>query len=315
MAIIRESGQLSWHRRLIGLLILLAADWLATASVPAQDADPAKRSAFYELKSDGTGWKRLFDVPEFESLGSPNCSADGKWLAFDGCRSQKGETWSQSHMLACRLDGTELRDLGRGAMPTWSPDYQQFACSNNDDGAVWIRSRDLKDGRPLDSTGWGIAWSPASSKVVFARSPELVIHDTETGDSRGLFGPGESPYGRIFWNMTWSADGKQIAFMGYNTAERTYEIAVIDAQGPEFGFKVCFRSTAQLPANLAWHPQGKRLVFPRPSPEDQVSQLYEVDPTRDSAPVLVPGQPHDRNNVSMCWTPDGERLIVISRPR
>jgi Tol biopolymer transport system component len=280
-----------------------------------QSTDTPNRSAIYELNADGTGWKRLFDVPEFESLGSPNCSADGQWLAFDGCRSQKGETWSQSHMLAARMDGTGLTDLGPGAMPTWSPDGTRFACSRNDDGAVWIMNRVRHDGQPLDSAGWGIAWSPVSSQVVYARPGNLVVHDTATGESRELFRPGESPYGRIYWNMTWSADGKQVAFLGHNTADQKYEIAVVDAQGPEFGFKVCFSSMTQISANLAWHPRGKRLVFPRHAPEHQVSQLYEVDPMRDGPPVLVPGQPHDRNNVSMCWTPDGERLIVISRPR
>jgi Tol biopolymer transport system component len=288
---------------------------LTPVTGPAQSTDAPNRSSVYELKADGTGWNRLFDVPEFESLGSPNCSADGQWLAFDGCRTQKGETWSQSHMFACRLDGTDLRDLGTGAMPTWSPDGQQFACSRNEDGAVWIMETARADGRCLDSEGWGIAWSPASTSVVYARRGNLVIHDTATGASRELFGPGESPYGRIYWNMTCSADGKQVAFLGHNTADQKYEIAVIDAQGPEFGFKVCFSSMTQISANLAWHPQGKRLVFPRQSPEHQVSQLYEVDPTHDGPSVLVPGQPHDRHNVSMCWTPDGDKLIVISRPK
>lgn len=281
----------------------------------ARADEPHDRSAVYELQADGTGWKYLFEIPEFASLGSPRCAPDGERLALDGCRSQLGEAWSQSHVLVCRLDGSDLRDLGLGAMPTWDPDSRRIACSRYDDRGVWLMDSGGGEAQQIDSGGWGIVWSPTSSEVAYTRGGNVVVHDVQTAASRELFAAGESPYTQIYWNMTWSPDGRQIGLLGRARPENFHEIAIVDAHGPELGFKVRVLSPSPISADLAWHPGGKRLVFPQPSPEHQATQLYEVDPTGKEPPVLVAGQAHDRQNVAMCWTRDGARLLVISRPK
>lgn len=304
----RSSHRAARRAALTGAAALVAA-------LAARADEPHDRSAVYELQADGTGWRYLFEIPEFASLGSPRCAPDGERLALDGCRSQLGEAWSQSHVLVCRLDGSDLRDLGRGAMPTWEPDCRRIACSRYDDRGVWLMDSGGEETQRIDAGGWGIVWSPTGSEVAYTRGGNVLVRDVLTGASRELFAAGESPYTQIYWNMTWSPDGKQIALLGRARPENVHEIAIVDAHGPELGFKVCVQSPAPISANLAWHPGGRRLVFPQPSPEHQVSQLYEVDPAGKDPPVLVKGQAHDRHNVAMCWTHDGARLIVISGPK
>ena len=160
--------------------------------------------------------------------------------------------------------------------------------------------------------GWGAQFSPDGTRIAFTdNGPIIKVWSTETEQFTTLFDGKEFGYQQIYWNMSWSPDGKKICFKA-TKADNENEVAMIDADGDQPNLKVLFSTKNHLNADFAWHPSGKRIVFATMNLPTKTTQLFEVDPTMIGPAVLVKGQDPQRNNTDACWTPDGKRLIVIS---
>lgn len=92
----------------------------------------------------------------------------------------------------------------------------------------------------------------------------------------------------------------------------TEEVASISVVGDKPDLKVHVAANKFINADFAWHPHGDRVVFAMVCEERGFVQLYEFNPNRDDPPKLIVGQDATRNNNDACWTPDGQRLIIIS---
>lgn len=76
----------------------------------------------FVLGIDGTGLRPLGKFPRDMAIGSPDVLPDGKMVAFDAWRLARNETYSSAHVYVVNVDGTGLKDIAVGAMPSWSPD-------------------------------------------------------------------------------------------------------------------------------------------------------------------------------------------------
>ena len=81
-------------------------------------AEDPGTSAMYAVDLDGANLRRLPQIPKYTVLGSPDISPDGRWIGLDGWK--QGEGTSDARLLFVELETKEFRDLGPGAMPTWS---------------------------------------------------------------------------------------------------------------------------------------------------------------------------------------------------
>lgn len=263
---------------------------------------------FYSLNADGTGWKKMFGVEGFPSIGSPVVSPDGKSIAFDGHRAK--ETTSKQMMLMIGIDGSNLRELGLGMMPNWSNDGRELACSRNQpQSGLWVLSADGKQERFLRN-GWGAQFSPDGKQIAFSDYRVIMIYELATQKTTQVFDGVGNGFQQIYWNMSWSRDGKRLCFKGLkpNAVEEVATIWV-DANAPRL--KV-HHSGKGITAGFAWHPSGEQIVYCMTSPERKVSQLYEFNPNTDDPPKLFKGQDETANISGHCWTPDGKQLIVIT---
>lgn len=106
-------------------------------------------------------------------------------------------------------------------------------------------------------------------------------------------------------------DGKRLCFTGVR-ADATQEVASIQTSGEEPELKIHYSGKVNINADFAWHPKEDRIVFAMSCPERGFVQLYEFNPTTADPPELMAGQDVARNNTDACWTPDGQRLIIVS---
>ncbi len=287
----------------------------ASPSVARGDEKPEpKGTQLMMINADGTGLREIFSSEDFPSLGSPAFSPDGKQIAMDGWKSQNGETFSKAHILVINSDGTNFRDLGDGAMPSWSADGKQVTFSRySPRSGVWKMNIDGSNQELIENGGWGAQWSPDGKLIAFSDyglgEANLKIYDIEEDTFRYIFAFNESPYSRYYWNMCWSPDSQSLCFKG-QTKARHFELATVNIDQGKKSWKVHYSDPKKQPGeDVSWHPDGKQILCTLQSPEFKTRKIFIFNPLTKDKPVVVPGQTFDESPGSACWSPDGKKLI------
>jgi Tol biopolymer transport system component len=277
-------------------------------------AVPSSAAALNELwviNADGTGLKRLINTPGY-TCGSPEWSPDNKWIAYDTWKA--GQKLEDSQIAVVRADGTGLRILGIGAMPSWSPDGKQLVFHQygvNNDGQRYAAEDSIVvmnadgTGRETILNHWGSPrWARRGNRIVSLRDDNLAIYDLATGIERTIL---EQPIS-MYWGFGISPDGRRFCFSGYNDG---LFLATLDEKKMKAGVRTL------VPAGKCHYPSfapdGRRVVFSWYRSGDNVSQLYTMNVDGDAKPKLLPGQDPQQSSWGPNWSPDGKMFVFSSR--
>ncbi len=268
-----------------------------------------KRKSLHSLvlvSTDSSETREVYRRREFPTCGSPAVSHDGKWIAFDVVPV---EGISKSRILKMTLDGQNVHNLCDGLMPTWSPDGTQFACSRYEGGSgVWIMNADGSAHQRI-SDGWAAQWSPDGKTIAYTNDNSLRAYDVESGKSRVVLEKNDHPYQYIFWNMCWSPDSTKMVFKG--RLPNKQQLAIVHMTGDP-RLKTYHASNKQFAGDLAWSPDGKRILFNMYSQEKKKSLLYQFSPDQEDSLKPVDDVDKDRAFTSVCFSPDGKWIVLAS---
>ena len=260
------------------------------------------------MNAGGTGVRRLVASREFATMGSPDWSKDGKHIAMDAWRSLSGGAYV-THVLTVNADGTGLRDLGPGTIPSWSPDGKRLAVGQRDAfRGVWVMNADGSGRQRIDEEGWGLEWSPNSEEIAYIAHNDgtnIYVHDVVKGTRRMLLKPG---YLSSAWGLTWSFDGKRICYKA--GTDEDVEIGVISTVGEKNDPKVILREDGS--PSMSWSGQGQPILISLQRKGDRQNQIYLLDPEGEKPLARVPGQDPNRKNGNACWSSDGKQIIFTS---
>jgi TolB protein len=264
---------------------------------------------------------KLFELPQLTSVGSPSLSGDGKRIAFEG-NSHGTQSASDSHVWVCNTDGSGLRDLGPGAMPTWSPRGKRIAfCKRSPEHGVWVMQADGGHQQLIDEAGWCAQWSPNGNMIAYTRrvneAADFVIFNLVEDEFFPVFGDGRSGYSSFNWNFAWSPDSKRLCFKG-NGPDNEIHVASISVHGGS-DVKVHYRTDDSVRADLAWIDNNV-VAFTQSSADDKRNQLMTVrtnvqQPAGENAPRPLAGQLQNHANGSPAVSRDGRTLIYVSRSK
>jgi len=283
--------------------------------VAADEKGKVDRTRFYMAAPDG-GNAKLFLVPaDYHNVGSPTFSSDGQKLAFDGWKSQNGESFSDVQILVVNADGSDLKVIGPGAMPSWSPGGKRIAFSQPSPQGVVIMNADGSLHKMIAEGGWGAQWSPDGRKIAYsindAGKANMQIYDLIEETNRKVFSDGECPYASLYWNMKWSPDSNWLCFKGLKASDGSHDVATVNVAGKQEGFKVHYNSKTAPPfADFAWHPQGEAIIFGAAA---KPPTLFKFNPAEDKAPEPVTTKVKGNVNGGVCFTPDGQHLLFTVR--
>ena len=280
------------------------------SQVTADEKTKVNRVRFYVATPEGENAK-LYLVPgEYHTAGSPTFSAEGQKLAFDGRKSQNGERFSQGMILVANADGNDLKTVGSGVMPSWSPGGNRIAISNIAPRGVAIMHANGSNHQMIDDRGWGAQWSPDGKNIAYTiygpGGPNICIYDLIEETKTNLFPEGECPYSQLYWNMTWSPDSNWLCFKGRKKSDRSYDIATVNTAGQKEGFKIHYNNKQAPYADFAWHPQGDTIVFGDGS---KPQNLLKFNPAEDKAPEPLNIKVKGTILGDVCFTPDGRYLL------
>jgi dipeptidyl aminopeptidase/acylaminoacyl peptidase len=298
----RLRGCFAGHAAFCGCLL-----WAVTTCTLSWGEDG---SPLFVMNRDGQGLRKLVEVPGRPFLGSPRCSKDGRWIAFDAW-SQEDST---AHVMVMPAKGGTPRDLGLGSMPCWSPEDRQITFFRH--GAnfgIWVIDLSGEGLERLNENGSSPVWSPNGTQLAFIRlrAPAgLTIFDLRTGQERLLIKRTVD----MRHGIDWSPDGHRICGQRLvNAADGSTapQIYLFDVRTQ----KITIRLRQETGHRLAWSPDGKSILLFMKGPGDSQFQLYSLNPDSKDPPVKVSGQDDRHANTDPAWSADGTHIIFASGPR
>jgi dipeptidyl aminopeptidase/acylaminoacyl peptidase len=199
----------------------------------------------------------------------------------------------------------------------FSPDATMLAATDQH-GSLWI----------FDTSRWSIirefhypwiagniVWSPDSRKIAVIGSEKIAVSLLMLdGSYRPLLNysdifPGKDQISRYdhleWWNLTWSPDGKQIAYFSHTTARDEIlesQLWTLDISSNQR--EMLYRG--KVGGGLSWSPDGQKIVIG----SESVIQVYDFKSKKLDTIFTVKG-PIGTNRANLSegpWSPDSKRI-------
>jgi dipeptidyl aminopeptidase/acylaminoacyl peptidase len=183
-------------------------------------------------------------------------------------------------------DGTLMvgTDVGEGG----GPNFRFYVQKTDGSPAIWLGEG---DGQALSPDG-----RLALAVLTHAQPQQLIVVPVGAGESRTLDRGPVVQYQRAVWDGT----GRRIVFSGTDTQESLRVYVQDVASGAPRAVTPDGVGLGRIGRPVS--PDGRQVVAIGP---DDVPALY---PMGGGSPVAIPGL--DRDDLALCWTPDGRSLMV-----
>jgi eukaryotic-like serine/threonine-protein kinase len=214
---------------------------------------------------------------------------------------------------------TRLTEEGKAALVAISPDGKytlSLMSESNGHFSLWLRNVPTNSNTqvqpPADAYYNGLRFSPDGNYLYFVRS------DPGNRELKFLYrapllgGTPERLAEDVDSNITFSPDGRKIAFMRYDNPEPgKYRLIVQALDGGEETV-LASGPNGQAFYNPAWSPDGKTILCVVNQPGDALSGLMAVD-AHSGKQHLILGA--DSGFASPTWMPDGSGVLVLELGR
>lgn len=281
----------------------------------------AGRSILHLQKIDGTSHIKYTDFPG--EIGQPLWSPDGSCIVFTG--TQRGLDRQYKDLWALRVEGNRfvgrplpvVPDVEQMQFCNWSQNGQLAYRTGFGLGGLFILQVDLQTGKatgpPRQLVRKGGAyllycWSPDGKQIaVLLDNQVLVFVSASTGEQIRQVSIPEGTLSTSGWGgMSWSPDGKWIAFSGFDT-ERKPGVFLITVETGKAKLLVPLEDT--MASSPTWSPDGKTIAYGYKN-DVYVVNIEDGKPRRITSP---PEKDEDKRSYLMrpVFAPDGKSVAYM----
>jgi serine/threonine protein kinase len=214
---------------------------------------------------------------------------------------------------------TRLTEEGKAALVAISPDGKYILSlmgESNGQVSLWLRNVPTNSNTQVQPAADvyynGLRFSPDGNYLYFVRS------DPGNADLRYLYrapllgGTPERLAEDVDSNITFSPDGRKIAFMRYDNPEPGKYRLIVRSLDSGQETALATGANGQAFYNPAWSPDGKTILCVVNQPGDALSGLMAVDTGNGQQNLVLSS---DSAFASPTWLPDGNGLLVLERSR
>ena len=254
------------------------------------------------------------DIYSLKTVGDPQRSPDGKWVAYVVSRAIKDTDKNDADIWMASWDGTQniqlTSDPDSETRPRWSPDnkYLSFVSSRQGSkgGQLWLMNREGGEAIKATDIKGGIsdyAWSPDAKRIVFvveAPDPRDQQADDATPDKK------KTPPPIVIDRYHFKED-----VAGYLRNEHTHlYLFDVDSRKAEILTPGTFDETSP-----AWSPDGTRIAFVSKRGTGDLDRtnntdiwLVEAKPGATARQLTTTPVPESG---PLAWSPDGKQIACV----
>jgi Tol biopolymer transport system component len=253
--------------------------WFLGGEHPGSVFGPS--SGVFWVDPDG-GQPHAVPTPkELYSITGLAVSPDGERIAL----SNGGGEFPPRNIYVMRPDGTGLRKITSGdfyeVTPAWSPDGRSIVFAStrccatahsSGNYALYTMSADGSGLRRItqdSASDLSPAWSPDGTRIAYVVTPPNVPNPPPKQDWQIWVVNADGTGARALTTdhryddaVTWSPDGKKLAYISHLSDDRDWQIRVMRADGSgQHTVFTCTGSCRSGGYTLAWSPDGKEIAL------------------------------------------------------
>ena len=207
----------------------------------------------------------------------------------------------------------QVTNSGKVAAAAISPDGKYVLNIQDDNGqqSLWLRnvatSSDTQVIAPAQTAYWSLDFSPDGNYFYFKRAADATDSVFDLYRAPVLGGPTQTVVRDIDSDVTFSPDGRRIAFARGNAEERTYRLLAANLDGTDE--KVMHTAPlTDMPAHVAWSPDGKDIAYSVDRPDRALGgiDLLDMETSKVRRFVIL----DDKYVSGFKWLPSGQGLLI-----